>query len=743
MFNVIKRILVILLVATVGLPTTVLSQTTVSQQKDSSTVLEEVIVTARKREERLQDVPISIALLTAKMLEASSIFQLQNLSDNVTNFTFYNHRSRGRAAPIAFIRGIGMIDDPEITNDPGVSIYIDGIYMGRMHGINMELLDLERIEVLRGPQGTLFGRNAIGGAVNLVSARPGKEFSGDARITVGRFNRLDFRGTLDVPLIEDKLAIKISGLSNNRDGYGKRLDFDTGQEIAEMGNQDRLSGRLLVDWNPQDNLNFLFSLDRARIRETGSVSKTFEFIETGLVRLHNLVASPPMGDGFATDSPFTNYATGPNINNVDAWGINLTVDWSLDRWNIKSITSYRKMDSLNSDDLDGTSLTVLHGTDDVVQDQFSQEIQLSGIAMEDRLNWLTGFYYYTEDAAAAVTGEIYPTLNDFFGINISNIRHVTNDVESYAVFGNGTYSLNEQLSFTAGLRYTNDEKTASRFRERFDGTVYVPFLSKGENWDAVTGQASLEYKFNSDVMAYLSYSRGFKSGGWNGDSSKVEDFVTFDPEYLANYEIGLRSDWADKRLRVNATFFWSDYTDVQYRVDQVDPDTGVPVEFVGNVAEAEIKGFELDFVARPASAFTITAGVGYTDAAYTKVDPGTIAITTDSTFINTPKWSFNASVEYAIPVQDLGWLNARLDYSYSSKVNYDIRNLPVLEQDAYNLLNARLSFESGNHWSFALFATNLTNELYFVGGRDYGGLGFRTRYYAAPRQWGFNVRYHF
>jgi iron complex outermembrane receptor protein len=610
-----------------------------------------------------------------------------------------------------------------------------------MHGINMELLDLERVEVLRGPQGTLFGRNAIGGAVNLVSARPGEEFSGDATITIGRFNRLDFRGTVDVPLIEDKLAIKISGISNNRDGYGKRLDFDTGQEIAEMGDQDRLSGRLVVDWNPQDNLNFLFSLDSARIRETGAVSKTFEFIESGLVGLHNSVASPPMGEGFATDSPFNNYGTGPNINDVDAWGISLTVDWSLDRWSIKSITSYREIDAVNSDDLEGTSLIVLNGTDDVVQDQFSQEIQLSGIAMEDRLNWLAGFYYYTEDASAAVTGELYPTLNEFYGIDISSTRYVTNDVESYAVFGHATYSLNEQLSFTGGLRYTNDEKTASRFRERLDGTVYVPFLSKGQSWDDVTGRAGLEYRFNSDVMAYLSYSRGYKSGGWNGDSSSVEDFVTFDPEYLNNYEIGLRSDWADNRLRVNATFFWSDYTDVQYRVDQFDPDTGEPVEFVGNVAEAEMKGFELDFVARPVSAFTMTAGIGYTDAAYTKVDPGTIAITTDSTFINTPKWSFKASVEYVIPVQDLGWLNARLDYSYSSKVNYDITNLPVLEQDAYSVLNGRLSFEAGDHWSLALFATNLTDELYFVGGRDYGALGFRTRYYAAPRQWGFSVRY--
>ena len=711
---------------------------------ERSAMIEEVLVTARRREENLQDVPISISAYSAADLEAMSLTSLKELGQFTPNFSFFNHSSRGRSAGMLFIRGVGQTD-PRIFWDPGVGLYVDGVYTGRMNGIDIDLMALERVEILRGPQGTLFGKNTIGGAVNVVTAKPTDEFLGTAEITTGRYSRIDAKANINVPLVPGKLAAKFAGTTRNRDGYGQRLDFFTGEEVDEEGNEDSISGRAIFNWTPSENVAVLFSIDDTKVREKAGAGKTVAINNTTtLAGLLNGFVDPQFGEAFLTDSDFTNYATGGNLNEFDTWGAALTVDWDLGSLAVKSITSYREMDGRVEVEPDGTIYTMINSEQTVEQDQFSQEFQLIGNSFDDRLEWVLGVYYFEESGTEENQLDVYRELSDFMEFNKSFTRFYQIDNKSYAAFGQGTYALTDKLSLTAGLRYTSEEKEVGRQRaSHVTGEETVPFASVAQDWDAVSGRVGFEYQWNDDVMTYISAARGFKSGGMNGASVVDTDFEPFDPEYIWTYEVGLRSDLLDQRLRFNASLFYSDYEDVQFTVRTTD-EMGAPIRIVDNAAKARIKGFEIEAVAEPASGLMLTAGVGYADAEYTKLEPGA-PITEDTEFVATPKWTVTLSGQYAAPLGDLGELIGRLDYIHKTKIYHDTGNSPFLRQEGYALLNARLSFENaGGKWALSIFGTNLTDKHYTLAGTDLlGNIGFVQVQYARPREWGVNLKYRF
>jgi len=713
---------------------------------EQATTIEEVIVTAQKREQNIQDVPISIAAFSAADLEARSFTSLRDLGQFTPNFSFSDHSFWGSQAGMVFIRGVGQTD-PSAFNDPGVGIYMDGVYMGRMQGIDFDLMEIERVEILRGPQGTLFGRNTIGGAVNVVSVKPGDEFSAAIQFTTGSYNRFDAKGSVNVPLVPGKLAARVAVATRNRDGYGKRLDFFTGEKTGEMGDQDSLSGRALLNWTPTDDVDVLLSFDAKRVRQTAGVYKIVAFLPSRLVGLLNTFVDPDYGNVFVTDSEYTSYATGPNINNFDAWGTSLTVEWDLGNAAVKSITGYRDLKTEASFDGDGSPYTILHYPSYIInQKQFSQEFQFSGLSLDDRLSWLGGLFYYEEKGGQdPVQLDIMLELKDLIGLDISFSAPMWFNVKSYAAFTQETYELTDKLNITGGLRYTYEEKEITRTRfGQYSGIVTVPLSSRSDNWDAVSGRLGFEYSWNEDAMTYLSVSRGFRSGGINARSASELDFLPYDPEYLTSYEVGLKSDWLDDRLRFNTSVYFSDYKDLQFTVSFPDPVTGVPISTVGNQAKAEIKGFEMDVVAMPAAGLTFTAGIGYTDAKYIEVDP-TSRVGVDDKFPNIPKWSVTLSGTYSVPINAWGGeLRARLDYVRKSKIYYQANNDPFNTQDAYGLLNARLSFEStGSNWAVSLFGTNLTDERYLLGGVTIRAFGFSRAQFARPREWGVELNYRF
>ncbi len=295
------------------------------------------------------------------------------------------------------------------------------------------------------------------------------------------------------------------------------------------------------------------------------------------------------------------------------------------------------MEAVSGADPDGSIYGIIDFATFIDHDQFSQELQLSGLSIDERLKWVFGVYYFQEDAFNENPVDVYRELRDFIGLDISFTTRSWVENKSYAVFGQGTYEITDKLSLTGGLRYTYDKKDVTRDRFRhFSGLVFVPLDSLDKNWDAVTGRAGAEYQWNDDVMTYASVARGFKSGGINARSLAENDFLPFDPEFIWTYEVGLRSEWFDRRLRFNASLYYSDYSDIQFTVIQGDPDTGEPITVVDNAAKARIKGFEADLIVAPAPGLTLTAGVGLIDTEYTRVDPGT-PITTDTKFTQTPK----------------------------------------------------------------------------------------------------------
>lgn len=756
-----------------------------------NTALEEVIVTAQRRETRLQETPIAITALSGKDLVERTAGDLSEVGNFVPNLDFSSATQSSRASFVSsvFIRGVGQTDFI-VTTDPGVGIYVDGIYYGRTTGGVVDMLDIERVEILRGPQGTLFGKNTIGGAINVVSAKPDDEFGGTVELTAGNFGRLNFRGDLNVPLT-DNLYGRFAVSTKNSDGYGKRMSFASGATTLDTGADDSISGRARLRWAASERFEANLAFDYTRVREP-QVPDDIEGFNPGasLMGLWNaLVGLPsgtPMTAAFLTPGDYDTYATGPSDAELDLWGASLTLDWHAGPIDVRSITGYRNMQAFFSGDGDGTPMRLL-GSDqvDLDQDQFSQELHLMGKSLGDRLDWLLGLYYFEESAFEITHAYVYPGIYQALQAlpvligptgpiapcpppavtaalptpgplgcagNPNNIPldldfYGTNDVEvtNYAVFGHATLALGARWSATAGARYTYEEKVHDQFYERIaSGFVIAPPGTRHkESWGTVTPRVGFEFRATDDLMFYVAAARGFRSGGFNGRPFFREVVGSFDPEYLWSYEGGIKSEWLDHRLIANLALFHNEYSDIQLTANRVTADGNVGV-FTENGGEARMRGAELELHARPIENLDLAAGVGYIDAEMTKINPGVTA-TLQTVLPKTPKWDVNLSAQYRWLLHGVGALSARGDYAYRSEYYNDVVNTRALLQEGFGLVNARIALQGlSEKWEVAAFGTNLTDERYITGG--VGGsaaLGFDEVQYARPREWGVSVTYRF
>lgn len=708
--------------------------------------IDEIIVTARKRDENIQDVPISISAFSAADMESRSLNTLSDLGQFITNVSYFQNSQVGSGSASVFIRGVGQLN-VHPTRDPGVGIYLDGVFLGRMQGVDLDLTDVARVEVLRGPQGTLFGKNTTGGAINTVTVKPDlEEFSGSAEATVGRFDRIDGALSLNVPLIPGKLAAKLAASSRNRDGYGRQLDFSSGETLVETGSIDRLSSRGSLYWAATEEVHVVLSFDYARHRETGTPRKIVEFIDqptTFVAQTYNNFVDPDYGPVFKTTNSFDNFGNGVDGNDLDAKGGSLVLSWNIGELNLKSISAYRDNDSFVALDPDGSPHRFVHSAINFDFAQFSQELQLSGLAFNDRLNWLTGLFYFEEDNNQDSISEFAVEVFQATGREVAgNDRELTDtSSESIAVFGQGTFSINDKLSLTAGARYTDEKKTYEQSSvASLSGAPLPGIAKKRASFDAVTGRVGIEYRLNDDAMVYASLSEGFLSGGINIDTQSAPPFK---PEKLTSYELGLKSDYFDKRLRLNMALFYSDYEDIQFSILRVVPGTVQPIRLIGNAAEARIWGVEIDATVVPVEHMTLSLGIGHINAKYKESDP-TSGITTDTDFARSPKWSATLSGSYQIPLGSFGDFRTYINYSYKSRVEHNIPNNPFFRQSGYGLVNARLTWMApGEDWEVSVFATNLTDEEYVLATTDFAGLGFIDAQYAVPREWGISAKWRF
>jgi len=676
-----------------------------------------------------------------------------------------------------FIRGVGQTDFL-FTTDPGVGIYVDGVYYPRSLGGVLDLLDLERVEVLRGPQGTLFGKNTIGGAINVISRKPNGDNTGYVEGTVGSYNRLDLRGGFDVAL-SDTLFAKISVSSKDRDGYGTRLDFATGDVVSHPGNENQSAARVALHWKASDAVTVDLSADYTREREE-SVPEVLAFFDESIspvAQLWNIfVADPaPMSAAFISgpDNPFTTFATGPNESNLDAGGVSMTINWEMsDNMAFKSITAYREMDGRFGRDGDGSPADFIATDNTQDQNQISQEIQFSGVALDDKLTWLVGGFYFDEfgrdqnqvklasglyNALEALPGTLDGSplsapsapggpgnpINIALDLDFDIFNEI--DIKSYAAFTQATYNLTESLSLTAGLRYSYEKKDYTLDHKKIaSGAPIINRTTIGDSWDSFTPMATLDYQATDNILLYASYSRGFKSGGFNGRPINEGAVASYDPEEVTAYEVGIKSDLLDKRMRLNIAAFYSDYTDIQLTAVSADKD-GILQLVVDNAGNAKVKGFEIELTAKPMPNLDIVVAVGHTDFELTKLAAGVTDITLDAQWPKTPKWTASSSIQYTFPLDNFGALTLRGDWSYTSKNYSEQTNLEAIASRGVGLINARATLiNDDGGWQLSVFGTNLTNEIYIANGlQATASFGTAEAFYGRPREWGLSLKKDF
>jgi len=717
-------------------------------QEHEATALEEIVVTARKREENLQDTPISVDAFTADSISKLSATGLNDVGRSSPNVLMTAGDSGGMDAAV-FIRGIGQFDYFG-TVDPGVAVYIDGIYQGRANGGNIDVSDIARIEILKGPQGTLFGRNALGGAVNVVTLQPDNQLYARTQVGFGERDLVSYQGTLNVPIIPDRLLAHMSFSSRTQDGYVKRFVDDKTNFAV-----DELALRASVKWIASDAFTAEVSGDYRRGRDTspGVINRNINTSYTTPVG----VTIPADVNLYRSNNPYLSFSGADPIDNTDVWGVGLTLNYQLsNNIALKSLTAYRTVTSLVMNDQDGTPYIIYDYSPTTHQNQISEELQLNSAFFDKRLLLTTGLYFFREkinDANIVDVGgpqTIGPTAPV-----VALLQGAMPTNESKAVFTQGTYKITDQWSVTAGIRYNRDTKHIV-YDQRLDNRDgLVPFLppiifyylpagtTRDQGWSSVTPKAGTEFKISDDVMTYFSYSRGFRSGGFNGKLTPGQPPLPYDPETVDSYELGLKSEWFDKRLRFNTALWFEDYKNIQAQVAEQG------FFSTANAGRAHLKGFETEVQAIPVRGLQINAGLGYTDAYYISLVPGAIVagLKLSDPLPLTPRWTGNLGIEYSFPIADLGDITVRGDYSYTARYIDVPNNAPDDTIDGYSLVNTRLSWNPpGDHWKVAFYVKNVCNKFYVINTQDFstgGSLGVNNYWPGEPRTWGGEISYKF
>lgn len=691
-----------------------------AQETEERSGLAEVVVTAEKREESLQDTPISIAAFDAKALEVRRVTSLLEIAAGVPNLQV----APGAVSPNSLriiIRGIGQLGN-EVTRDAPVAVYQDGVYLGRIQGMGNELAELERVEVLRGPQGTLYGRNATAGAINFITKAPElHELSFEQKLTFGNFDEFRSRSTVNVP-IGDTLAFGFTFLKAQRHGFVRNIG--TGE--PRFGDLDRDAVRGAVLWAPSNAFEARYTYDSAWIDDTANFAAVVPFY-------------PPKAERPRTGSPFVRNLR-PNDTHIQ--GHNLTVSYNfLDGLTLKSITGYRRLDGFEYQDFNSGVLgpfAVSTIADTTGQKQFSEELQAIGKALDGRLEYIAGLYYFKESG-------------DGFSLQTTpvalNPRTVTFKNSAYAVFAQGTFTpalLDKRLHLTAGARWSKDEREASVLSVSNPNVGPSVTLIRGSgerSFDDFSPTWTVQFDINDDMNVYAKTARAYKSGGFNPTASSQATFARgFGPETLISYEAGIKSELLDRRLRVNAAAFYNRYKDIQTNV--FDPD--VPRIFdIINAGRAVTKGFEADVTALLVEGLTVRGSYGYVDAKYTKVvDLGGNDITERFVFPHAPKSSFSASADYTSPKTLIGTFYANVSYDWQGKfisLGTDRRFVVA----ANGLLNATfgLSDVGGREGlRVAVWGRNLTDETYYLSTFPAGAT---NAFFGFPRTYGIDATVKF
>jgi iron complex outermembrane receptor protein len=731
-------------------------ETVNKQQAKKEATLEHIEVTARKTVESLQDVPVAVTSIGAEQLKQNGVAVITEVQQFSPNTTL--QRSRGTNSTLtAFIRGVGQ-EDPLWGYEPGVGIYIDDVYVARPQGAVLDILDIERVEVLRGPQGTLYGKNTIGGAIKYVT----KKMTGDAELslqaTVGNYSRKDVKASGQLPLIDNQLYVGFSAAKLTRDGFGRFITSDLDNQDRENYNKDVFAGRLTVEYTPTDDLFMRLSYDKTTDDSNA---------KGGYRLLPSLLTNAPV-----PDSVYDSYTSLPTWNKVETEGVSLTVDYQVsNEFSVKSITARRTGYSPTNIDFDNTSLRIFDVPAIYDDKQFSQEFQFN--YSTEQLKLVSGLYYYDGDSCGQ-----FDAILEVFG-NALSLPGLTREISgcnnsmSYAAYAQGAYQFDEKWSMSLGLRYTNEEKDATvnnglLFQTVYPETGWVPgyvrenvtipnVLDDSASWSRFTPRVGVEYHQSKDLMLFASYSQGFKSGTFNPRASGPEPAV--DPEVVDSYELGFKSEW-NNNLRVNGTVFYLDHKDRQFVTVLPTEDQSALSQRLGNIGKSTASGLELEVQYAATDALKLFANIGLINADFEKVksydqDGNQIDISDSFTIINTPKTTANLGFSYDIGT-DFGDVVVNGNYYYRSQYDLSVTD-NLLSQDGYGLLNFGVNwYSTDGHWTAGLHWKNITDKRPLVGNYAFvtpqedgsylpglGGDNTLIGYYGDPETIALTVGYQF
>ena len=689
---------------------------------------EDVTVTARRREENVQKVPLAVTVKAGNDLEVAAVADISELQGEVPNLSIYQGRNQSTTLT-AFMRGVGQAD-PLWGVDPGVGLYMDDVYMARPQGALLDVFDVQRIEVLRGPQGTLYGKNTIGGAIKYVSRDLVDKWQGLASFTGGNYSTKDFRGSVSGALIEGKLRARIAGGSFRHSGYGTNLF--TGADVSD---KDTLAFRLGVDWLPSTSVKVQLSYDQTK--DDAQPKGLTRLAANALCPVFSGGGCPPEANIFDTRSGLA------PINSTDGKGSALNFHWTINpKWRFRSITGYRESDSVNSIDFDTTPGKIADVRADYFDNQTTQEFQLlhdSG----DKVSGILGAYYLKGEAGGIVKNIF---INSLFGTTDGTVK-----TDSIAGFIDGSYKLSPKLTLNAGARLTSEEKTAHVFNASYDSTftritAVAAAFDKSKKFTSFAPRVGFDYAFSENVMGYVSGSRGFKSGGFNVRANTIAapgSDLPFKDEILDVVEVGVKSVLADRRLVLNAAAFYGDYKDVQ-----VSTFTTVNGAFFGqflNAGNATMKGLEVEFDASSVGfSWLSISGQG----SYLGVDPDPLDNNRDGfvdtqVITNAPKFTGalratgRGVVGRGVLVGSVGFSHRDESTLTNEGGQYPGRpGTPLLpiRQKAYGLWDAYLSWLApGGHWRVAVNGKNIADKEYLTNGYNIPSLGILQGSQGNPR----------
>lgn len=837
------RVLKLVLILSLLIP----FSTAIGQEADDEGefLLEEIVVTAEFREKALQETPLAITAYSADTMEMRNQVTIDQLTMQAPNVSLRPGNAGYGSALTSFIRGVGQVDfNPSV--EEGVGIYVDDVYYATITGNILDLLDLERVEVLRGPQGTLAGRNALGGAIKLFSRKPEGRGEGFFSTTFGKFDRLDIRGAADFA-ITDNLFMRIAGTSKSRDGYVTRYDYkcmhpdsalptlatNSSCELGTEGGESVTAGRLSLRWMPNDNLEVNFSTNIVNDKSEATPSVLISAMDNGTSAFpwytpnipgvdppnnpswdpngNSGVSIPvfydansngvydagidvPHDNRFATPGTYYNYSTYvdtgyytpdvlfmgshpgedfynykpvviPPINHMQSRDYTLNIDYEInENIAIKSITSYRTYTNIFGHDVDGSPLTIQLLQERMRHRQFTQELRLNAALFDGFADTTLGVFYLDKE-----TNEDARVDLPYTGLDFLHGPDITPST-SKAVYGQASLHLTEQMDLTVGARYTEDEKSYTWHRHNPDGTAVegppstyffweygnvanagvfgLDGTSTSYDSDSFDYRIALDYDISDKVMVYGQIATGYRMGGNNARPffpSQAEGYY-FNPEELINYEVGIKSTIADQ-LRLNASVFYNDYTDIQLFVTMCDwapPGQQEPCGAQRNVGDAEVKGLEVEGIWRPTKAFSADFAFSYLDYEYTKiVDAENVAVDPDGMALYTPEMKWNVGAQYRWFLATAGDVTFRADIAWQDEMqtngNY-ISGETII--DDYFMVNARMTWRSEDlNWQASVEVNNVFDEYYY---RTVFGLvddaGINNGQPGRPAEWAVTIK---